>query len=306
MQWWRALSGAGVRVNQARQHRGINVTLPHYTAIALHHPTSYWPSDGVSGIKRKVWSLGLLFWNTTNLLRKPFPRWNFISKGGTEEESFFSRKIRPPAYSQHRSIEANVVCREVLVTGRVQHSGRWKMSACKGSIWVASQKGFSNHTPSPSEWGERLRASSGMEFQQRSSPLNCFCCLQPRMWLTRVAHCLSPPLVASGHPTWCSHSQEQYSWSPEGFWSGPQRVTIMVGVFTSSSFPWEWMEWGNLITLQGFLPLHFHAMATTCCCPSKGSCATSWQTRQGCQLSLQIMACSIATNKGPHASNLCF
>lgn len=73
MQWWRAPSGTGVRVNQARQHRGINVTLPHHTAVALRRPTSSRPSDGASGIKRKVWSPGLLFWKTTKLLRRLLP-----------------------------------------------------------------------------------------------------------------------------------------------------------------------------------------------------------------------------------------
>lgn len=183
MQWWRAPSGAGVRVNQARQHRGINVTLPHYTAVALHHPTSYWPSDGVSGIKRKVWSLGLLFWNTTKLLRRPFACWNFINREGMEEDCLiFARQIGPLACGQHRSVQANMVCREVSVTGRVQHSSMWKPSACIEGIWVASQKGLYNHTPSPSGWGERLRASSG--FQRSSSPPICFCCLQPRRWLS--------------------------------------------------------------------------------------------------------------------------
>lgn len=176
MQRWRAPSGDGVRVNQARQHRGINVTLPHYTAVALHHPTSCWPSDGVSGIKRKVWSLGLLFWDTTKLLRMPFPQRNFINREGSEEDShFFSKQIGHPDCFQHRSVEATLVCGEVLVTGGVQRSGRWKPSASKEGAWKASQNRFSKHTPpSLSGWAERLRASSGMGFQERSSPLDCF------------------------------------------------------------------------------------------------------------------------------------
>lgn len=47
------------------------------------------------------------------------------------------------------------------------------------------------------------------------------------------AHCLSPLLAARGHPSWCPCSHQRPSQSPQGFWSGLQRVTIIAGVFLS-------------------------------------------------------------------------